>query len=413
MQSRLFHDPTRFKIVPAGRRSGKTELAKRKLVLSLWESIGRGNRDARFFAAAPTREQAKRIWWDDLKRLTPRAWLEGPPRESELRLRTAWGAELCVIGLDRPQRIEGSPWDGCVIDEIADCRPGTWDSHLRPALADRGGWAWLIGVPDRDAPGQVEYKRMHDAAAAGTAPNWAAYAWPSTDILPPEEVESLRRTMDEEIFRQEIGGQFVLAGGLAFPGFDPAKHVRSDADYEPGLPLAWALDFNVNPMCSGVLQLPGTSGGLRVLHEIVLNDSSTEMACEAFLQWCEERGIEPHGVRIYGDPTGHARDSTSGKSDWAIVRQRLAAYRPQIKVPRAPWPVKDTLNALRARLRNAAGEIGLSIHPSCRRLIREMGELLWPSDLSQGHCVAWLRYAVAWEFPVVAPRGEATGRVSV
>lgn len=381
----------------------------------------RGRPDSRFFAAAPTREQARRVWWEDLKRLTPAAWMDGSPRETELLLRTLWGAELWVIGLDRPQRIEGSPWDGCVIDEMADCRPGTWEAHLRPALADRQGWAWLIGVPDRDAPGQVDYKRLHDHAASGLDPQWAVYAWPSTDILPPAEVESLRGAMDEETFRQEIGGEFVLAGGLAFPAFSVAAHVSEWATYEPGLALAWSLDFNVNPMCSGVLQWPReagrgarTSGGaVRVLHEFVLGDSSTDAACDAFLDWCAARGVDARGVGVYGDPTGHARDSTSGRSDWAIVRRRLAHLRPRLRVPRAPWPVKDTLNALRARLRSGTGETGLIVHPSCRRLIREMGELLWPGDLSEGHCVAWLRYVLAWGFPVTGPGGEEAGRVSV
>ena len=416
-QSRLFHQAIRFKIVPAGRRSGKTELAKRKLVLSLWEALIQKRADARYFAAAPTRHQAKRIWWDDLKALTPAAWLDAPPRETELRIRTQWGAELWVIGLDRPQRIEGTPWDGCVIDEIADCKPGTWDAHIRPALADRGGWAWLTGVPDRDAPGQVEYKRMHDHAAGGTDPEWRAYHWPSSDILPAAEVQAMRRSMDDEMFRQELGGQFVLAGGLAFPDFDArcgGLHVNESAVYDPALPLCWSLDFNVNPMCSGVIQRPvDADEPFRVIHEFTLADSSTDVACDAFLEWCERRGIVPHDVRIYGDPTGNARDSTSGLSDWAIIRRRMRAYNAVIRVPKAPWPVKDTVNCTRARIKSAAGRVGLVIHPGCRRLVRDLQEALWPGDLMQQHCLAWLRYFAVWEYPIRGAELPAAGRLVI
>ena len=56
-QLRLWNDPSRFKIVPAGRRSGKTELAKRRLVESLFRKTWHGS-PGRFFAAAPTRDQA-------------------------------------------------------------------------------------------------------------------------------------------------------------------------------------------------------------------------------------------------------------------------------------------------------------------------------------------------------------------
>ena len=71
---------------------------------------------------------------------------------SELKLTLKNKAELMVLGLDRPQRMEGISYDGGVIDEYADCKKGTFDAHIRPCLADRGGWLWLIGVPDVEGP---------------------------------------------------------------------------------------------------------------------------------------------------------------------------------------------------------------------------------------------------------------------
>ena len=52
-QTRLWNEGKRFAVVPAGRRSGKTEIAKRKLVAGLPEKKKWG--DPRYFAAAPTR----------------------------------------------------------------------------------------------------------------------------------------------------------------------------------------------------------------------------------------------------------------------------------------------------------------------------------------------------------------------
>ncbi len=124
-QRRLWWDKSRFKIVPAGRRSGKTELAKRKLVESLFRKTWHGQ-PGRFFAAAPTRDQAKRIWWQDLNDLLHPDW-KAVVSSSELKIRTGSGAELWVIGLDKPMRMEGVSWDGGVIDEYADCKCGTFD----------------------------------------------------------------------------------------------------------------------------------------------------------------------------------------------------------------------------------------------------------------------------------------------
>src|ERR1700683_2297039 len=114
-QLRLWHDQTRFKVVLAGRRSGKTELAKRRLVEHLNRRTTHGQ-PGRYFAAAPTRDQAKRIFWEDLKALVPRHWRRSVS-ESDLHIVMRSGTQLWVQGLDVPQRIEGSPWDGCVIDE--------------------------------------------------------------------------------------------------------------------------------------------------------------------------------------------------------------------------------------------------------------------------------------------------------
>jgi hypothetical protein len=398
-QQRLWESEARFKIVPAGRRSGKTELGKRRLVEHLFRRTWHGQ-PGRYFAAAPTRDQAKRIFWRDLKALVPRPWTRAIS-ESELCVTTRRGAELWVVGLDKAERIEGTPWDGCVIDELANCKPGIFYANIRPALADRQGWAWLIGVPDFDSPGQVEYAQMYDVARSGADPEWEGFNWPSADILPPEEVESARRRMDPLLFDQEFGGKFIKPGGLAFPTFDYKTHVRDDlAAYDPALPLCWALDFNVNPMCSGVIQHHG--GEVRVLHEFSLADSSTDSACTAFLEWLEAKGIDARGrLAYYGDATGHARDSTSGTTDWRIVANRLRNLSPACKVPTAPFRVKDTVNSVRAKLKTAAGRVSLYVNSQCRVLISDFQSALWPSDMSECHSLAWLRYFVQYQYPVL------------
>lgn len=408
-QIRLWNDERRFKIIPAGRRSGKTELAKRRLIEHLFRKTFDG-RPGRYFAAGPTRQQAKRIWWDDLKALLPARWRRDVS-ESDLRLRTRKGAELWVVGLDRPQRVEGVSWDGGVIDEYADCRPGTFDAHIRPALADRRGWLWLIGVPDMRGPAQSEYARLFEIAVSGSDPEWAAFHWPSADILPADEVESARRRMDPRLFEQEMLGRFVLAGGRACGDFDPAVHIRQ-VEYDPTLPLCWSLDFNIDPMCSGLIQ--HVRGEVRVLDEFALPDTRTELACTAMIERCAERGWSLDGLAIYGDATGNARDSTSGTSDWTIVRNRLRdVNKLRMKVPAGNPSVKDTLNAVNARLHSAAGEVRLYVHPRCTQLIRNLSDALWPGDLDAHHSLAWLRYFVHREYPVRLERSAGPQRIGL
>jgi hypothetical protein len=411
-QLRLWYDRHRFKIVPAGRRSGKTEFAKRCLVEALFRR--RWHRGpGRYFAAAPTRDQAKRIWWRDLCDLVPADWTQ-TVAHTELMIRTTRGAELWVIGLDKPQRMEGVSWDGGVIDEYADCRLGTFDAHVRPALADRRGWLWLIGVPDVDGPAQVEYERFYDIASKNDDPEWAAFHWASADILPAEEVASARRRMDPRLFEQEMLGRFVLAGGRAFPDFDPKQHVRADVEYDPKLPICWSLDFNIDPMCSGIVQ--HRDGQIKVLDELTLPDTKTDTAVTTFLDRLAERGWQPRQIVIYGDATGNARDSTSGTSDWIIVKNRLNGV-PGLKVtdhvPRSNPAIKDTLNAINAKLKSADGTVSLHIHSRCTRLIEDFRNALWPSPnlLQDEHALAWLRYFVHRAYPIKLHRSATSASI--
>jgi len=400
-QLRLWHDQTRFKLVSAGRRSGKTELAKRRLVEHLFRRTWHGQ-PGRYFAAAPTIEQAKRIFWDDLKALILEDWI-GSINETDLRIETTKGAHLWVHGMERPERVEGSPWDGCVIDEIANCKPTLWDAHIRPALADRRGWAWLIGVPDVDSMGQEIYEGLVVAAQSGANEEWRCFNWPSSDILSPEEIESARRRLDPLIFEQEYLGRFVGARGSAFANFDPAIHVKPTA-YDPSLHICWSLDFNVNPMCSGVLQ--HNRKLVRVIEEFSLPNADTDTACEVFLERAMVRGWNLRDLAVYGDASGSARHSNASESDWDIVRQRLGHLSPRMNVPASNPRVKDTMNAVRAVIRSAGGGTRLSIDPKCIRLIRDLRQSPAGSNgMAQEpyHALAWLRYFVWWEYPIERP----------
>lgn len=134
----------RFPLVPAGRRSGKTERFKRFLVKQANRVPGP------YFAAAPTHDQAKKIFWDDLKAFSLSAAHPRRPSESDRIIYLPNGSEIHVIGLDKPQRIEGIPWKGGGIDEFADIKSDAWEAHILPALntvnpldQDYRAWCWF------------------------------------------------------------------------------------------------------------------------------------------------------------------------------------------------------------------------------------------------------------------------------
>jgi hypothetical protein len=169
------------------------------------------------------------------------------------------------------------------------------------------------------------------------------------------------------------------------------------------------LDFNINPMCSGIIQ--HNKGDVRIIHELELPDTKTDTAVDTFLGVCEKRGWSLTNLTIYGDPSGSARDTTSGFSDWAIIKNRLRNIAPgtKYKVPIAQSPIKDTVNAVNARLLSADGTVRMAIDPGCRGIIKDLRAALAGTDMEPQHHASWLRYFCHNEFPVnvVRPPGDA------
>ena len=139
-QQDVWNDKTRFKIVAAGRRTGKSRLAAWMLIINALESE-RGH----VFYVAPTQGQARDIMWQTLLEL-------GHPvitssHINNLQIKLINGATISLKGSDRPETMRGVSLKFLVMDEYADMKPEVFEQILRPALADQKGTALFIGTP--------------------------------------------------------------------------------------------------------------------------------------------------------------------------------------------------------------------------------------------------------------------------
>ena len=409
-QQRWIDSPHRFNVVPAGRRSGKTEIAKRfKLIIRALEGTAYSN--PRFFAAAPTRDQAKRIWWEDLKALVPRKFLLARPSETELMIPLVNGSSIWVIGMDKPERMEGTPWDGGVLDEYGNMKPQAWGENVRPALSDRLGWCDFIGVPE----GRNHYYELNQMAAAefldkGLQSDWGAFHWVSADILPPEEIESARRDLDELTFQQEYEASFINFVGRAYYGF--GEEHKEKLDHNPAAPLIFCFDFNVAPGVAAVCQ--EKEWGTAVIGEVwIPQNSNTRSVCRKLV--ADWKDVHQAGIVCFGDATGGARGSAKTEgSDWDLVKEELRAgfgNRVSYRVPAANPAERARINALNTRIRAGDGTIRLKVDPSrAPHVVRDFdgvrlleggsGELDKKHDLKLTHISDAIGYYIAEAFPL-------------
>lgn len=384
----------------------------------------------RYFAGAPTRDQAKRIFWDDLKAMT-RGVTDGRPSETELMIPLVTGAQLYVVGLDKPERIEGQPWDGGVLDEYANMKPQAWTANVRPALSDRQGWCDLIGVPE----GRNHYYELHTRAEAlmlefGDKSEWGAFHWISADILPASEIEAAKRDLDELTYLQEYEASFVNFEGRAYYPFDRGTHCAV-LPYKPRAPLIFCFDFNVEPgvaaVCQevtlpgqyergpeGLLQLDKPITGTGVIGEVwIPRNSNTPAVCRKLI---EDWGHHQGPVLCYGDATGGARGSAKVQgSDWDLIKAELRPKfgdRLLIKVPPANPAERARVNSMNTRLRSGDGVIRFMVDPvKAPHVVKDLegvttlkggsGEIDKKADPQLTHISDAVGYYAVGEFPIV------------
>ena len=406
IQLDLIYDDVRFKVVPAGRRSGKTERAKRFIIKTALR-----NPDETYFVAAPTRDQVKKIYWADIKRLAPESQLLKKPSETELTIFFKNGTTIILIGLDKPERIEGTFWSGGIIDEIADIKPEAWESNIRPALdtfnpsrPDYLAWCWLIGVPD----GLNHYYDMYQYAITANDPDWKGYHWKSSEILPKKTIDAAKRQMSKKQYKQEYEASFETATGRIYEDYSSRNHTNETIQEHEQ--LLWMHDFNYTPMSSAIGVIREINGvkTIFILDEIILESAVTRQSTIEFLDRYKDHKNKK--VIIYGDPAGRAGEKHGHESDYTQMEDELFAngWTFQRKVNKKAPAIKDRQNSVRAMILNGKDEIRLYINPTRARYCDKglatvqvkKGSTFLEDETEYQHVTTAIGYFVDYEFGI-------------
>ena len=317
--------------------------------------------------------------------------------------------------LDEYEHLRGTnlAWFG--VDELTYTQPEAWlrlEGRLRDPRAKKlcgfGAWTpkgfdWVYRRFIRDETDSYDvvlarpYENKHLLTAV------------------PDFYERLRKTYDKQFFEQEVLGEYLNQnGGRVYRNFSRMTHLRT-REVDASKPLLWALDFNVDPLCSVVAQID--SGTAQVVDEIVLKNATTEQACESFFSRYEKHAGT---VRIYGDASGN-NSHTTGSTDYDIIRnffRKRLNKMPQQRIPASNPLVRDRVSLVNAKLENADGEAALFISPKCQGLIADFEELSYKDgstipdkekDSQRSHLSDALGYLLWQEFrtdPIRTERGR-------
>lgn len=199
----------RFSVVVAHRRFGKTVgTVNHTIKMSATNQL----RSPQYAYIAPFLKQAKQISWNYLKYFTsPIPGIKKNESDLFVELPTlhvnAPGARIFIVGADHPDSLRGTYWDGVILDEYAQMKAELWGEVLRPALADRKGWAIFIGTPK----GQNIFYDIYNRAKAD--PRWFTCMFRANEsgVLPADELEDMKKDMTPTEIRQELDCDFTAS----------------------------------------------------------------------------------------------------------------------------------------------------------------------------------------------------------
>ena len=206
-QEEVWSDPARFKVVAAGRRTGKSRLAAYLLIVAALQR-DRGQ----VFYVAPTQGQARDILWQMLLELGHTVIASS--HVNNLQIKLVNGSLITLKGADRPETMRGVSLAFLVMDEYADMKPEVWEQILRPALADLKGKALFIGTP----MGRNHFYELYKYADIGKDKSYKAWHYTSYDnpMLDPSEIDAAKKSMSSYAFRQEFMASFEAKGSEMF-----------------------------------------------------------------------------------------------------------------------------------------------------------------------------------------------------
>jgi phage terminase large subunit-like protein len=219
---------SRFKVVAAGRRFGKSHYAALELIIhALMSENEHGQKlttEAGVYYVAPTFDQAKRIMWPKIRELAGFEKSGGLIRNENVNdgwIELVSGRRIYIRGADNPDSLRGIALHFVVLDEYADMRENVWTEIIEPALMDYQGKALFIGTPK----GKNHFYKMfmhalhyrHEDHPDDPVPMYEAFHFKSGDnpFIPRHELKRMMSggTASRETVRQEIEADFVSGGG--------------------------------------------------------------------------------------------------------------------------------------------------------------------------------------------------------
>lgn len=211
----------RFSVLVCHRRFGKTVGVINHIIK---QAVINGKRAPQYAYIAPYQTQAIKVAWGYLKFYTaPIPGIKVNNSNYYVELPSAHadspGARIYIMGADNPDALRGMYLDGVILDEYGQMKDYLWGEIIRPALADRKGWAVFVGTPK----GQNGFFQKYQEALSNNDWYHCLYKASETGVIDATELASMRDSMSDVEYAQEMECDFSVAAFNALLGAEDVE----------------------------------------------------------------------------------------------------------------------------------------------------------------------------------------------
>ena len=346
-----FHNGGSRAVEIAHRRAGKDRIA---LFVELEQAL-RSPREV--WHCLPTYKQARKVIWDALtgdgERLIDVAFPDSIVRkrtEDEMKLELVNGSLWRLVGADSFDMLVGANPRHVTFSEFALTSPKAYE-FVRPIIAENKGTLLFISTPRgfNHAHALFEYAKQSMDWYAGFHPVSV------TKLIPADVLAEERRTMPDELYRQEYECDFSAAnvGSILGSYIEQAERdgrVVTAELYDPsGAPVELFSDIGFRDAAAWWWVQPVAGG-----YNIIDHDEATGLDAEQWIERIRAKPWNAHGRKLGCVHLPHDARAKTFRSRHTVVTLFLTSALAERYNVVAQTSIADRINAARVFVRSCS-----------------------------------------------------------
>jgi phage FluMu gp28-like protein len=166
---------------------------------------------------SPVYSQSRKVFVDLVKAIQ-HSDLADEINKTNLTIKFINGSVIHFKSAERADTLRGMTLDYLIVDEAAFVKDNVWNLVLKPTILVKGKKVLFISTPKGK-------NYLYTLALRGQDDEQKQYLWIKgtsydTPFISKEELDEARSTLPEDIYRQEILGEFIDSGGEVFKHLD-------------------------------------------------------------------------------------------------------------------------------------------------------------------------------------------------